>query len=116
MPGYTHLQRAQPVYLGHHMLAWFWMALRDRERFAAVARQANDSAFGLVASVWTRDLRTAHRLAELIRAGVVGINHHGSGDVYAPFGGFGESGWGREFGAESMDLYLEPKTVVVRYD
>jgi argininosuccinate lyase len=41
LPGYTHLQRAQPVYLGHHLLAWFWMALRDRERFAAVERAAN---------------------------------------------------------------------------
>ncbi len=82
----------------------------------AVAREANDTAYGLVASVWTRDLRTAHRLAELIRAGVVGINHHGSGDIYAPFGGYRESGWGREFGAESLDLYLETKTVVVRYD
>ncbi|MBL8201023.1 MAG: aldehyde dehydrogenase family protein [Chromatiales bacterium] len=83
---------------------------------AAIARQANDTAFGLVASVWTRDLRIAHQLANTIRAGVVGINHHGSGDIYAPFGGFKESGWGREFGAESLDLYLETKTVVVRYD
>ncbi len=82
----------------------------------AIARQANDTVYGLVASVWTRDLRIAHRLAELIRAGVVGINHHGSGDIYAPFGGYRQSGWGREFGAESLDLYLETKTVVVRYD
>jgi len=82
----------------------------------AVARQANDTVYGLVASVWTRDLRVAHRLADMIRAGVVGINHHGSGDIYAPFGGYKESGWGREFGAESLDLYLETKTVVVRYD
>ena len=56
------------------------------------------------------------QLADTIRAGVVGINHHGSGDIYAPFGGFKQSGWGREFGAESLDLYLETKTVVVRYD
>jgi len=83
---------------------------------AAIARQANDTVYGLVASVWTRDLGIAHQLAELIRAGVVGINHHGSGDIYAPFGGYKQSGWGREFGAESLDLYLETKTVVVRYD
>lgn len=83
---------------------------------AAIARQANDTEFGLVASVWTRDLRIAHQLAGMLRAGVVGINHHGSGDIYAPFGGFKASGWGREFGAESLDLYLETKTVVVRYD
>jgi acyl-CoA reductase-like NAD-dependent aldehyde dehydrogenase len=83
---------------------------------AAVANYANDTVYGLVASVWTRDLGTAHELANRIKAGVVGINHHGSGDVYAPFGGYKESGWGREFGAQSLDMYLETKTVVVRYD
>ena len=40
MPGYTHLQRAQPVYLGHHLLAYFWMLRRDADRFAAAARAA----------------------------------------------------------------------------
>ncbi|MFQ5636097.1 MAG: aldehyde dehydrogenase family protein [Gammaproteobacteria bacterium] len=80
-----------------------------------VADLANDTPYGLVASVWTRDLGTAHELAERIRAGTVGINHHGGGDVYAPFGGFKESGWGREFGSDSLNLYLETKTVVVRY-
>ncbi len=82
----------------------------------AVAAFANDTVYGLVASVWTRGLGTAHELAQRIKAGVVGINHHGSGDVFAPFGGYKESGWGREFGAESLDGYLETKTVVVRYD
>ncbi len=57
----------------------------------------------------------ANELAKLIRAGVVGINHHGGGDVSAPFGGYKESGWEREYGAESLDPYLETKTVVVRY-
>ena len=55
----------------------------------------------------TRIARRAHRLAAMIRAGVVGINHHGSGDIYAPFGGLKASGWGREFGAESLDAYLD---------
>ncbi len=82
----------------------------------SVAALANDTDYGLVASVWTRDLGTAQKLADRIKAGVVGINHHGGGDVYAPFGGFKESGWGREFGAQSVDMYLETKTVVVRYD
>jgi len=81
-----------------------------------VARQANDTIYGLIASVWTKDLGIAHKLAETIRAGVVGINHHGGGDIYAPFGGYKQSGWGREFGAESLDLYLETKTVVIRHE
>jgi len=82
----------------------------------AIARQANDTIYGLVASVWTKDLGIAHKLAETIKAGVVGINHHGSGDITAPFGGCKQSGWGRELGAESLDLYLESKTIVIRYD
>jgi len=81
-----------------------------------VARQANDTIYGLIASVWTKDLGTAHKLAEMIKAGVVGINHHGGGDIYAPFGGYKQSGWGREFGAESLDMYLETKTVVIRHE
>jgi acyl-CoA reductase-like NAD-dependent aldehyde dehydrogenase len=81
-----------------------------------IARQANDTIYGLVASVWTRDLRVAQRLAERIKAGMVGINQHGSPNIFAPFGGYKQSGWGREFGAESLDLYLETKTVVMRTD
>ena len=80
-----------------------------------VADAANDTSYGLVASVWTRNLATAHELGARIQAGVVGINHHGSGEMYAPFGGFKASGWGREFGAQSIDSYLETKTVVIRY-
>lgn len=82
----------------------------------AIADQANDTVYGLIASVWTKDLHTAHKLAELIKAGVVGINHHGGGDIYAPFGGYKQSGWGREFGAESIDMYLETKTIVIRHE
>lgn len=81
----------------------------------SVARLANATDYGLVASVWTSDLSTAHALAESIRAGVVGINHHGGGDVFAPFGGYKASGWHREFGAESLDAYLETKTVVTSF-
>jgi phenylacetaldehyde dehydrogenase len=81
-----------------------------------IARQANDTIYGLVASVWTRDLRKAHALADMIRAGMVGINQHGSPNIFAPFGGYKQSGWGREFGRESLDLYLECKTVIVRYE
>ena len=80
----------------------------------SIASFANDTRYGLVASVWTRDAATGADLARRIQAGVVGINHHGAGGVFAPFGGYKESGWGREFGAENLDLYLETKTVVER--
>jgi phenylacetaldehyde dehydrogenase len=88
----------------------------DDSNLDAVAALANDTHYGLVASVWTRDLGVAHGLAEKIQAGVVGINHHGAADVYAPFGGYKESGWQREFGPDSLEPYLETKSVVVRYD
>jgi acyl-CoA reductase-like NAD-dependent aldehyde dehydrogenase len=88
----------------------------DGEDLEEIARQANDTIYGLVASVWTRNLGKAHALADMIRAGMVGINQHGSPNPFAPFGGFKQSGWGREFGRESLDLYLECKTVNLRYE
>ncbi len=88
----------------------------DGDDLNEIAALANDSPYGLVASVWTRNLEIAHQLAERIQAGVVGINHHGAGDIHAPFGGYKESGWEREFGRESLEPYLETKTVVIRYD
>ncbi len=90
------------------------------QRFAgddleSVARQANDTIYGLIGSVWTRDLETGHKMAGKIRAGTIGINYHGPADISAPFGGFKQSGWGREFGAEGLNQYLESKTVVTRF-
>ena len=80
----------------------------------AIARLANDSPFGLSGSVWTRDLSTAHRLVKRIRAGQVSINCHGAVGTNIPFGGYGQSGWGREFGQEGIDAYLETKAVTAR--
>ncbi|NVK56239.1 MAG: aldehyde dehydrogenase family protein [Alteromonadaceae bacterium] len=80
----------------------------------AVAAMANNTEYGLSGSVWTQNLATAHRLVARIRAGQVSINCHGAIATNIPFGGYGQSGWGREFGQEGLDAYLETKAVTAR--
>jgi phenylacetaldehyde dehydrogenase len=76
-----------------------------------IVAHANDSIYGLAASLWTQDLSTAHRLAGRLKAGTVWINCHLMFDASLPIGGMKQSGWGRESGHQAVDNYLELKTV-----
>ena len=78
-----------------------------------VAKRANATSYGLAAAVWTRDIQKAHALAAKIRAGTVWINCYDVFDAGAPFGGFKQSGMGRELGERGLDAYTESKTVTV---
>ena len=75
--------------------------------------RANDTPYGLAAGVWTNDISKAHRIAAQLKAGTVWINCYNILDAALPFGGYKQSGWGREMGHEVLEQYTQTKAVVV---
>ena len=83
---------------------------------ADVVKQANASVYGLQAAVWTRDINKAHGVARALRAGTVHVNSYDEDDITVPFGGFKQSGVGRDKSLHAFDKYTETKTTWIRID
>jgi gamma-glutamyl-gamma-aminobutyraldehyde dehydrogenase/4-guanidinobutyraldehyde dehydrogenase/NAD-dependent aldehyde dehydrogenase len=83
---------------------------------AEVVRQANASVYGLQAAVWTRDINKAHGVARALKAGTVHVNQYDEDDITVPFGGFKQSGVGRDKSLHAFDKYTEIKTTWIRID
>ncbi len=86
------------------------LKFKDEDEAVAIS---NGTIYGLVSAVWTRDVRRAHRLARQIKAGVVWINTYNGFDSAAPFGGYKQSGFGREMGMHALESYTQVKSVWV---
>ena len=78
----------------------------------AIAR-ANDSIYGLAAGIWTRDIKKAHYVASKLQAGTVWINTYNAFDSGSPFGGYKQSGFGRDLGSYALEQYTNVKSVWV---
>ena len=79
-----------------------------------IAAAANDTDYGLGTGIWTQDIPKAHPLAKKLRAGTVWINWYNVFDASLPFGGYKQSGWGREMGHEVLEAYTEVKAVTAQ--
>ena len=79
-----------------------------------LVREANNTIYGLAAGIWTRDVSKAHALAAKLKAGSVWVNCYNVFDASLPFGGYKQSGWGREMGEAVLENYTETKAVTIR--
>ena len=89
------------------------VAVTPFEDMEEVAQRANDTTYGLAAGIWTQDITKAHKLASLLKAGTVWINCYNAFDAASPFGGYKQSGYGREMGHHVLELYTQVKSVWV---
>jgi acyl-CoA reductase-like NAD-dependent aldehyde dehydrogenase len=89
------------------------VCLRPFDDEAAMIREVNASPYGLSGSLWTENIRRAIRVARQIESGVLSINSHSSVHVEAPFGGFKQSGLGRDLGMSALEGYTELKNIYV---
>lgn len=103
----AHMRVVREEIFGPVLTALPWDDLDD------LITKANDSPYGLSAGVWTNNIKHAHRAAAALKAGTVWINCYNLVDPATPFGGFKQSGWGREHGRQAMELYSETKSVWV---
>ena len=108
-PGHKDLTLVREEVFGPVLVAMPYDDLDD------VLRRANDSEYGLGASVWTNRLDQAQRAIDAIHAGTVWVNTHNMVDPNMPFGGFKRSGIGREHGRAAIDSYTEVKSVCIAY-
>lgn len=107
----TLFRRVAPAMaIGHEEIFGPVACLLTFESEAEAIRLANDSIYGLAASVWTSDLTTAHRMIKALEAGVVWVNCFGDGDMTQPFGGFKQSGNSRDKSLESLTGYMQSKS------
>jgi 4-guanidinobutyraldehyde dehydrogenase/NAD-dependent aldehyde dehydrogenase len=89
------------------------IGFKDAEEAVAIA---NDSIYGLAGAVWSNDFNTAHKVAAAVRVGTMGINNYFGGDITVPFGGFKQSGNGRDKSMHAFDDYTELKTTWIEFD
>ena len=89
------------------------IGFKDAEEAVAIA---NDSIYGLAGAVWSNNINTAHKVAAAVRVGTMGINNYFGGDVTVPFGGFKQSGNGRDKSMHAFDDYTELKTTWIEFD
>ena len=89
------------------------VAAEPFEDHEEIMNRSNNSEYGLAAAVWTSDVQKAIRTAESFRAGTVWVNCYNIFDAALPFGGYKQSGWGREMGSEILEAYTQVKSVVI---